>query len=197
MIDDATKGDYRDSLAILWPGLPHDDAHIQVDHDVVQAAERRLEVWKRYVQGQSYEQIAKELRDKGIECTLGTLRSDIHHVLDSFRLRAEQHAAVHVARELARLEVIEAGLWEAWQRSCQPRTRTRSGARKTSGTIYSTAENTRESRDGNPNFMRLLIDCWEKRCRLLGILRTEQQNQDKDKEPEVKYITGVAPEDMV
>lgn len=91
-------------------------------------------------------------------------------------------------RELARLDIIEAELWNAWERSCKRSSSTRDRERRLPGIVPRAADHAAdaeeqkllervereisvriEERDGDPRFMELVLKCVQARARLLGL----------------------------
>lgn len=86
-----------------------------------------------------------------------------------------------MAKEHARLEEVMRRCWRAWFRSIRPKkTRTEEALTPKSAQNYSQngaktpfqykkVTYRRETRDGNPAFLRLILDCIDRVCKLFGL----------------------------
>jgi len=177
-------------LRLLWPESAPETAQ-SVDQESAAMAERRARVFRLYARGKTMRQVAEEAGT-----SLATVCRDVNHVLDAYRLAALQDAHHHVARELARLAAIEAELWDAWERSKGEATETTTARRGGASGEAGESRTRRRQRDGDPRVMRLVLGCWERRCRLLGLLRAEDF-KDTGAMPPVKLVAGLDPAELV
>jgi DNA-binding MarR family transcriptional regulator len=83
------------------------------------------------------------------------------------------------ARELAKIDRIEREAWAAWEASKQEGTwKTQSGGEG----LIARATITKKSQTGDPQYMRLALDCVDKRCKLLGLVVQKVEHTGKDGE---------------
>jgi hypothetical protein len=172
------------AIRLLWPEAGASD------RESAKTAERRARIFRAFTRGRSMLQIAEEH-----EITKTAVSRDVTHVLDSFRLSATQEASVHIARELARLATLETELWEAWDHSKADGIETTTSKRE-GRTPGGEARVKKKQRDGDGGIMRLILACWDRRCKLLGLLKAEDMNQKHDPLA-VKSVAGTNPTDLV
>jgi hypothetical protein len=126
--------------------------------------ERRSRVAALYLEGMPQWEIAEAcgVDDSQVSRDLAALRV-------AWRESAEADIATWFAKELAALEHLERTYWLAWKRSCSQREIT-STKRKGDGPDAGLEASLRkEGRDGNPEFLRGVIWCSERRSKLLGL----------------------------
>lgn len=150
----------RATVQTLWPELD-DDPIESLDAESALMAENRAKAFRLYTRRNSMRQVATEL---GVNAS--TICRWVNHVLDAYKRIAQQDAINHVAAELSRLATIETELWEAWDRSKGEAVETFTG--KTND--KSTARVTKKQRHGDPRIMKLILDAYAQRCKLLGII---------------------------
>jgi hypothetical protein len=106
---------------------------------------------------------------------LGVSRQQVGYDLTVLRRRWQESALADFhakkADELAKADELERTYWEAWERSCQAREtstqeRTQGAAPADGGRLRAGVR--KESRDGNPDFLRGVERCIEMRCKILG-----------------------------
>lgn len=111
----------------------------------------------------------------GMEPSSGqkTVSRDIMWIRNEWRLQAIQDWGEFVGRELAVVDKLEKEAWEAWERSCKSRKRTRSSvklAKRDDSQMDETSEQiAHEERDGDPRFLDIVMTCIDKRCKLLQL----------------------------
>ncbi len=100
---------------------------------------------------------------------LGLVQSVISRDLAEVKRRWRMSSLIDIneakQRELARIDALESEYWQAWERSCHERVKTRT---EQEGQAIK-AIVTREQRDGNPAFLNGIQNCIEQRCKILGI----------------------------
>jgi transcriptional regulator with XRE-family HTH domain len=122
-----------------------------------------------YLRGLTQHEIAERL---------GVSRQQVRYDLKVLRRRWQESALADFhakkAAELAKADELERTYWEAWERSCQVR-ETSSQEKIHQGGAGPAADGGRlkagvrkETRDGNPEFLRGVERCIEMRCRILG-----------------------------
>lgn len=144
---------------------------------------------EHYLRGYSHEQIAERV---------GLSRQQIGYDLKVLRerWRESQLAAIDEvkARELEKLDRMESELWEQWERSKGDRTRRKVGT-KSGAQAGETREMVTEERLGDPRYMQAILQCIEKRTKLLGldaplkVAETDAEGRDKG----VVVLPGIAP----
>lgn len=68
-------------------------------------------------------------------------------------------------KELARIDILERTYWQAWERSLEPRESTNE---VDDGDRIKISKRTTPS-NGNPAFLKGVMDCIDRRCKLLGL----------------------------
>jgi hypothetical protein len=161
------------AIRLLWPELAPEPLD-RLDNESAAIAERRAKVFRAYCQGKTIRQVAEEC---GI-ISKSQVARDVHHVLDGYRLIALQDAAAHIASELAKLARIEAEAWAAWDRSQKTsHEEEREPSILTGKMSVSKIKNRR--RDGTAEWLRIALDCHDRRCRLLK-LHTAESGGESD-----------------
>ena len=101
----------------------------------------RYQTAKLHIEGQTQQAIAE---------VIGVSRPQIQYDLRIIRGQWREVTALnldeHRAKELARLDVLEATYWQAWKRSLEP-----------------------SGRDGTTAFLDGILRCVDRRCKLLGL----------------------------
>jgi predicted transcriptional regulator len=142
------------------------------------AAQRALvkaEVHDRYVRGAYQSEIAAALH-----LSQGQVSFYLAEIHADWLARHDGDHSAWAAQQLAKLDALEREYWTAWERSCQERTRSRSGQTDLPSTRVDkdghpiparriAAEITKEARDGNPAFLAGVLTCISKRCEILGL----------------------------
>lgn len=130
----------------------------------------RLEVARLYLQGRYQHEIAQ---------LLGVSQQQIAYDLKAVQVEWRNVPRLQLTelkqKELARLDVLERTYWQAWEDSKKPKETTSSN--KDGDRIKVGKRN--EQRNGNPAFLRGVMDCIDRRCKLLGLdapVKTEINN---------------------
>ncbi len=141
-------------------------------------AQKRLEIADRYVKGETQAQIGE---------AMGLNFRTISHHLKTIRDAWEKEAVLDIdkakGKELAKLNKLELEYWSAWERSKKQKEKTLSRSKvtgktrkskKTEGEDDTGKEQTesatsKEQRDGNPAFLQGILNCIDRRCKLLGL----------------------------
>jgi len=130
--------------------------------------ERRKRVAALYLQGVSQWEIGRQL---GV--TQQCIAKDVRALEKDWQASAVVDIDAAKAKELARIDRLERVAWQAWRRSCQRREKasTRLEKRldedaKQGKTV--TSKQT-ELRDGNPEYLKRVEWCINKRCELLKL----------------------------
>ncbi len=139
-------------------------AHPRRHEETARVVIRRKQVANLYLQGGLlHHQIAEKL---GV--SRPTITMDLKAIMDQWRAEARADIGEVTGRELAKLDIMEAEAWAAWERSKNEAVSTTK--EKIVGDKQSTkASERREGRDGDPRYMTIIIGCMERRAKLLGL----------------------------
>jgi hypothetical protein len=141
-----------------------------------------------------------------------TISRDISAIKDEWRASAVRDWDEAKGKELARLELLEAEAWAAWERSKAERTSSRTrrmerpGPAAEPGSGNGTAGATRlesalaelkkEQRDGSQAFLLVALKCVSERCKILGLhAPVRHRHGGDDTAPPVRH-TQVTVEDL-
>jgi hypothetical protein len=130
----------------------------------------RAKIAGMYLRGTSQYRIAEEMR-----CTREMVTYDLRAIREEWRKSAIFDINTARSQELARLDEIERECWAAWEESKRPkeatstRQRRKTGDGDEGGTTTQEAGRRVENREGNSIFMDKILECVDKRCKLLGL----------------------------
>ena len=132
----------------------------------IRAIVRRERVAVLYLQGWSQRRIGQELH-----CTQSCVSKDLEVLRKQWLETSLRNFDEAKALELAKLDMIEAEAFEGWQRSCQPGVSVKEKAVKIkdSGLPGVETETTTRHQSGDPNFLKVIQICVDKRCAILGL----------------------------
>lgn len=164
-----------------------------------------------FVKGYTYRQIADKLneanRENGLEYTVTfkTVFNDINAVLAEWKKQQFSDISNYMQLELKKLDKIEVELWTAWEKSKEPKRKTKiEGGNISNGQVSGGILDSRqiEDKNGDPRYLDLLLKVQERRAKLLGYnapLKVNVYNDPpKDENPaETKYDINALPIDMV
>jgi hypothetical protein len=122
-------------------------------NDKYQRLERRQRVATLYLQGRTQWDIARQLG-----CSQGTICNDLVRIKDQWLASSLRDFEAAKAQELAKLDRVEAAVWEALERSQQPLTKKG------------------DKRPGDPRFLAQVFQCIEARLKILGVLKGQTVN---------------------
>ena len=172
-------------LGLLFPEVTDEEGRT-LDNETLLIAERRIRVIARYRRRESMRQIS--IAEK---CSFGTVRNDIHVILENYKRIAARSAQEHIADQLQRLADREADIEAEWEKSKGERIETHAEQRNGS----STAKLKKKQAYGDPRLAMILLQCWDRRCKLLGLL--QPGDFGKDGLPPVKMVAGLDPVEAV
>lgn len=89
-------------------------------------------------------------------------------ILEEWR-EGQGDADVWVDEEILRIYGVEQQAWQAWERSMKPKERERIKEGSSSHGTYEEVERLIEGQVGDPIFLKLILECGEKRSRLRGL----------------------------
>lgn len=153
-----------ESIQLLWPEAGEEKIG-DVDTETALLAERRAKAFRLYTRGLTLKQVSEEMVEGGKGPSIATVSRDVNHVLAGYRRMAAQDAALHLARELGRLNTLEAEAWEAWERSKGELVETFTGKTDRG----SSARVVKRQRIGDARFMKIILDIHAQRCEMLGL----------------------------
>jgi hypothetical protein len=130
-----------------------------------------------YLAGKTQWEIAKE---EDVDHT--TVSRDLAAVRKDWRESAAMDFGERVAEELAKLGKVEADAWAAWEKSkrvlCK-RSREKTVGGRNDGAVRTTER--RENRDGDPAFLKIILQCWDRRVKLLDLVPASKLHIGGDK----------------
>lgn len=120
------------------------------------------------------EQIAayylKGMRQADIAEKLGVTQPQVSYDLKTIHKRWRESALVNMNevkhRELARIDELERTYWDAWARSCEEKTKTRT-EKVVDGVTKASVE--KDQMLGNPSYLSGVQWCIEQRCKIFGL----------------------------
>ncbi len=147
--------------------------------------DRRREAARLYREGHTQAAIADRL---GVH--QGTVSKDLEAVRAEWAAAAAADVGVVKARELAKLDAMEAELWEAWRRSVGEHVKqTRTTTPGPGDTVRVEVSEVREELAGDPRYLAQIRDCVERRCKILGLDAPKELRTSGD--VAVKVVSGV------
>lgn len=154
---------------------------IQREHDLARIAEL-------YLKGHTQAEIGD---------ALGLTQQIISRDLATLQTRWEESASIAMdaakSKELARLDALEREYWQAWRRSLEQVTKTKTKRNH----MGDEAVVMREETSGNAAFLAGVQNCIDQRCRILGLYAASKAVVSGDKENPVQhainYIREVRP----
>ncbi len=118
-----------------------------------------------YLKGKTQAEIAEDLN---------VSREQIKYDLDIIQKRWRTDTAINLdeakQKELSRIDTLERTYWEAWEKTLEEKTKTRTEQSKTgekNGSAKATIE--KETLLGNPAYLAGVQWCISERCKLLGL----------------------------
>lgn len=133
--------------------------------------QRRERVARLYLEGKTQTEIAGELK-----VSQPTVSEDLAWVRGEWKKSAEFAFGDRVAEELARLDEVEREAWQAWERSKKKLKRVSTKtvknvpeASKDPAVEREEETSVEEGRDGDPRHLNVVMDCIDKRCKILGL----------------------------
>lgn len=128
---------------------------------------RQARVADLLLQSKTYRQIAQAVKVGSTR----TIHTDVQAVLAFWK--AKQYASIDqwVAQELEKIGRVEAEAWEAWARSQADAV---SVTEKTGGKEGDTTSETRKGQVGDGRFLDIVLNCVERRAKLLGLNKPDR-----------------------
>lgn len=131
-----------------------------------QVADHRAEIARRYLRGESQSAIGASLN-----ISQPTVSNDLKAIRKAWLESAMQDWDAHRAEQLAKVDALEAMYLAAWERSCgefTEHTRHIKTGNQGEPSLDRTEVKTVE-KEGNPEFLRGIERCIERRCSILGL----------------------------
>lgn len=163
-----------------------------LDNETVIIMERRARVMSLYRSGRTMRDITTE-----VKVSLRTIHKDIHFVFDGYKRIAARNAAEHIADALQRLTSREIDIEQEWEKSKGEYVETVSGRRAQGQEASDMASVKKRQRYGDPRLATLLLQCWDRRCKLLGLLSGDDLKALASTLPPVKMVKGINPAELV
>ncbi len=149
-------------------GLPLGVCMAANKRTLIQIEDDRREIASLYLQGKTQQAIAERLN-----MTRQMVGYDLKAIQRRWREDTSRNLDEDKARELAKLDELERTHWQAWEDSLEQFT-TETTSRAVAGGgagggVTERAAIRREGKQGNPTYLRSVIDCIDRRCKLLGL----------------------------
>lgn len=122
--------------------------------------ERRKHVARRYLRGELQHEIAQ-----AFEVDQATISRDLRVIHDEWLAQTSIDRAAWIAQEVGRIDEIEREAWLAWKRSQEDAVARRARLRAGVGE----SEETRKGQAGDARFLQVVLNCVERRCKILGV----------------------------
>lgn len=163
-----------------------------------------------HLKGLSFEKIADELNNRpGIHYTISdeTARRDYLANIEMWNEKALAPTGADIQEQEARLRIVEVEAWASWERSKDP-AETRREVQKLKDIFnedgevidqvlaVESVEKLIKGQVGDERFLRIILDCWDKRARLHGQYTHKIQvnaSIKEEKEVTFKMYEGVSP----
>jgi hypothetical protein len=134
-----------------------------------------------YLQGKTQSEIAASLgKERAYAVTQQTISRDLSAIEARWATASEAKLDAAKAKELAKIDSLERTYWTAWEASCKAKTissaeESKGGTGKRASSMAKKSVR-KEERDGNPAFLAGVLECIQRRCRLLGLDAPEKHN---------------------
>jgi len=136
-----------------------------------------------FLKGAAYREIARRLNDdlkrRGLTYTIthvGVFK-DMQKAMIDWKKTRFKNIDDYIQKDLEKLDKMEMAAWEAWEKSCTGKERTKSRKSKRANKVdadvetpdhYGYDENMTETSAGNPRFLDILLNIQQRRAKLLG-----------------------------
>ena len=137
--------------------------------------ERRKNVAQRYLRGQLQWEIAR-----AFEVDRSIISDDLKWVHEQWLAEAKGDRAAWIAKELARIDLVEQEAWRAWDKSKE--TAEIMKARQMGDKAMT--EMTKRGQAGDPRYLDIALRCSARRCELLGL------NEQSASTPVIVTVVG-------
>lgn len=190
--------------------MDKDESRDPKKRDPLAIARDRALVAEYRLKGLSLRQIADELNNRpGITYTVSdsTVQRDYQANIAMWNEQAVELTGADVQEQLIRLNLVEQEAWAAWEKSKKPAEQTKEVERlrdlyDENGDVHDQAvllesvERISKGQVGNEKFLRIILDCWDKRSRLKGLYQDKlsiKADIREERTLNVKMYHGVTP----
>jgi hypothetical protein len=190
--------------------MEKDNSRDPTKRDALELARDRALVAQYHLKGLTFEQITDELNNRpGISYTISasTVKRDYQKNIDAWNERAMESTGADRQEQLIRLQLVEQEAWAAWERSKKPAEQTKeverlrdlldeNGDPYDQAVVLESVERISKGQVGNEKYLRIVLDCWDKRSRLKGLYQDSLRvdaNIREERTVNVKMFHGVTP----
>lgn len=136
-----------------------------------------------FLKGHGYRDIAMKLNEdvkrRGLDYSLShqQIFQDMQKALIEWKKQRFENIDDYVQKDLEKLDKMEQSAWDAWEKSCNGKERTKTRKSKRANKLdadvetpdhYGYDENMTETSAGNPRFLDILLNIQQRRAKLLG-----------------------------
>lgn len=136
-----------------------------------------------FLKGYSYRDIAMRVNianeQKGLQYTItyGQVFQDMKRAMIEWKKERFDNIDEYINQDLKKLDKMENAAWDAWEKSCTGKERTKSVQSKKPKKVdadvetrdyYGYDETSQETSSGNPRFLDILLNIQQRRAKLLG-----------------------------
>lgn len=168
-----------------------------------------------FLKGYTYRDIADKLnahnKARGLDYTIShaNIFRDMKQALIEWKKLRLSNIDDYVHAELAKLDKMEAELWEAWEKSKTGKLRNKSRNSKKPNKLdaevnepdyYGYSETATETSAGDPRFMDILLNIQQRRAKLLGFdapAKVDITGIEREREEKPKYNIESIPKEML
>jgi predicted transcriptional regulator len=165
----------------------------RIDHDEAAVLDRRKTVADMYLRGKTQHEIGRH-----VGVSQAQISRDLAAVREEWRQSAIASLDEAKARELAKVDALEATAWEAWERSCRDAETlhaetTKGRATKDGAPLpdLSRQAKTVKGQAGDPRFLERVAWCVERRCKILGLDAAQKHEHSLTVEERRSRLTGL------
>lgn len=189
--------------------MEQDSSRDPTKRDKLEIARDRALVAEYHLKGMSFAQIAEALNSRpGIHYTISdsTALRDYNANIEMWNERTMETTGADREEQLLRLQMVEAEAWSAWERSKKPAEQVKeveklremgeSDDPRDRDLVIESIERISKGQVGNEKFLRIVLDCWDKRSRLKGLYQDSLRvdaNIREERTINLKMFHGVSP----
>ena len=129
-----------------------------------QIEDERREIASLYLQGKTQQAIAERL-----DLSRQQIGYDLKAIQRRWREDTARDLDTDKSRELAKIDELERTYWQAWEDSLEQVTTETSSLVNSAKDSRNRATIRREDKQGNPAYLRGVMECIDRRCKLLGL----------------------------
>jgi len=132
-------------------------SRVQIEND-------RILITQYYLQGKTHEEIAEIMQISRVMVTY-----EVRRIRQQFRESITERGNEIIARELAKLDLLEREYWKAWEKSKAPKVKTKSEKTESGDKAEQSGMIVKEEVTGDPRYLAGVQWCVDRRCELLGL----------------------------